>query len=115
MRVQLGEGEVEVGDLVEEGPCVALEEVQVGVGSLGLHAKLHYVLLVVAHHVETQRLSGLMGWEGLEQEVKGRSWFTLKERELCCSGKNILYLILSLIMQTTNKHTCNLQVDVLNR
>lgn len=44
VRVQLGE--VEAGDLGEEGPCAALEEVQAGVHSPGLRAKLRYVVLV---------------------------------------------------------------------
>lgn len=81
--MQLGEGEVEVEDLGEEGPSKVLEEVKVGVGSLGLHAKLHYVVLVVVHQDENQRLSVLMGCVGPEQEVEAQSWWTVKERGLC--------------------------------
>ncbi len=87
MRVQPGEGEVEVGDLGEEGPSVAPEEARVGAGSLGLRAKLHCVVLVVVHPEENQRLSGRMGWMVLGQEVGGQSWSTVKKRGLCCSGK----------------------------
>lgn len=76
---------MEVGDLEEEGTCVALEVVQVAEGNLGLRAKLHYVVLVVAHPEESQTLSVLMGWVGPELEVGGESWWTVKERGLCCS------------------------------
>lgn len=78
---------MEVGDLGVEGTCAALEEVQVGESSLGLRAKLHYVVLVVAHPEENQRLSGLMGWVGPGPEVGGESWSTVKERGLYNSGK----------------------------
>lgn len=87
VRVQPGEGEVEVGDLGGEEPCVAPEEAQVGAGSLDPHAKLHYVVLVVVHPEENQRLSVQMGWVGLGQEVGGQSWSTVKQRGLCCGGK----------------------------
>lgn len=79
--MQLGEGEVAVGDLGEEGPCAALEEVQEAVGSRGLRAKLHYVLLAAMHPEENQRQSGLMGWADQGYEVGVQSW--LKERGLC--------------------------------
>lgn len=81
--VQPGVEEVEVEDLGEEGPCKVLEEVKVGVGSLGLHAKLHYVVLVVVHPEENQRLSVLMGCVGPKKEVESQSWLTVKERGLC--------------------------------
>ena len=82
VRMQLGEGGVEAGDLGEEGTCAALEEVRVGAGSLGLSAKLHYVVLVVVHPVDNQKLSGLTGWVGPGQEAGGESWSTVKERGL---------------------------------
>lgn len=63
-------GEVEVADL---------GAAQVGAGSLGLHSKLHYVVLVAE---EIQRLSVLMGWAGPGQEMGGHSWSAEKERGL---------------------------------
>lgn len=71
VRVQMAEGEEEVGDLGVEGPCDSLEEVLVGVGSPGPRAQRHYVALEDVHPVENQRLSGLMGLEGRGQEVVG--------------------------------------------
>lgn len=67
----MGEGEEEVGDLGVEGPCESLEEVLVGVGSLGLRAQHHYVAPEDVHPMENQRLSGPMGLEGRGQEVLG--------------------------------------------
>lgn len=79
--MQLGEGEVAVGDLGEEGPCEAPEEVQEAAGSPGLRAKLHYVVLAAMHPEENQRLSGLMGWADQGYGAGVQSW--LKERGLC--------------------------------
>ena len=83
MRVQHGEEEAEAADVGVEGPCEAPEEAQVGEGSLGLHAKLHYVVLVVVYPVGNRRLFVQMGWAGLGQELEGKTWMTMKEREVC--------------------------------
>lgn len=85
MRVQLGVGEVEAGALGEGEVCEVLEEVEVGAGNLGLHAKLHYKVLVVVHPLENQRRSALMEWVGLGQEGEGPCWLTGNKRGLCCS------------------------------
>lgn len=75
-------GEVEVGDLGEEG--------QVAGGVWGLSANPHYVALVPAHPNENQRLSGLTGvegWVGLGlEEVGGWNWWAEKERGLWIRG-----------------------------
>lgn len=78
MGEQLGEGAVEAGDLGEEGSCMPLEAVRVAVGSRGLRANPHYVALVAVYPDENQKLSGLVGWVGLGQEVGVRSWLTVK-------------------------------------
>ena len=83
--VQLGEGEVEAGDLGEEEPCKAPQEAQVGVHNQGLHAKLHYEALVVVRPEENQRLSVLRGWLDPGQEEEGQGCWTMKKRGLCCS------------------------------
>lgn len=106
--MQLGEGEVEAGDLGEEEPYEDPEQVQVGVGNLGLHAKLHYEALVVVHPEENQRLSVPMGWLGPgREEGDGQSWLTMKKKEdyVAVAGKVILYLILSVITQQFSKQT----------
>lgn len=68
--MQLGEEGVEAGALGEEEPREALEEAQVGASSLGTHAKLHYGPLVGVNPKENQKLSAMMGWVGLGQEVE---------------------------------------------
>lgn len=78
--VHMGEGGVEAEDLGEEEPCEVLVEVQVGEGNLGLHAKLHYVVLQVVCPEENQRLSVVMGWVGLGWKVRGQSWVKVKRR-----------------------------------
>lgn len=98
---------MEVGDLGEVG--------QVAGGVWGLSANPHYVALVPVHPNENQRLSGLTGvegWVGLGlEEVGGWNWWAEKERGLWIRG----IIFKSAFMQTTNKHTCNLQVDALCR
>lgn len=84
--MQLGEGAAEEGDLGEEGSCMALEEVQVAVGSLGPRANPHYAALVAVHPDENQRLSGWTGWADLGQGAGGWCWSTMKKRGLCFSG-----------------------------
>lgn len=71
--MEVGEGEA--GDLGEVEPYEDLEEVQVGVGILGLHAQLHCEVVVVAvvHPGETQTLSVQMGWVVQGQKVEGWS------------------------------------------
>lgn len=66
-------GAVEVGDLVEEGPRMAPQEVQVAASNLGLRANPHYVALVAMHPDADQRLSGLIGRVGPGWEAGGWS------------------------------------------
>lgn len=103
---------MEAGDLGEEGPCADQEGAQVAVGSLGPRANPHYVASVAVPPDENQRLSGWMGWVGWGQGAGGRCWLTAGERGLRFAG---IIFCSHQIMQATNKHTCNPQVDVLSR
>lgn len=68
-----GGGGAEAGVQGEEGTCATPEGVQVGAGSPGLRAQLHYYGMtpVAAHPQGNQRLSGLMGWGAPGQEAGG--------------------------------------------
>ncbi|TNN27407.1 hypothetical protein EYF80_062449 [Liparis tanakae] len=68
-----GGGGGEAGVQGEEGTCATPEGVQVGAGSPGLCAQLHYYVMtpVVAHPQGIQRLSVLMGPGGPGQEAGG--------------------------------------------
>lgn len=89
---------------------MALEEEPVAAGNPDLRVPSHYVASVAEGK---RRPSGPMGWEGRGREAGGRSWSTVKERGLWKS--DMMLKSLSLIMQGTNRRTCNPQVDVLSR
>lgn len=96
----------------EEGLCAGREGAQVAAGSPGPRANPHCVALVAVPPDEHQRPSGWMGWAGRGRAAGRWHCLTVGERGLRLGG---ITFYSHQIMQVTNKHTCNPQVDVLSR
>lgn len=106
-------GAVPVAEVLEEeGACVGQEGAQVAAGSPGPRANPHCAVSVAVPPNENQRPSGWMGWVGRGQAAGRLRCLTAGERGLRFDGNTFHS---HQIMQATNKHTCNPQVDVLSR